>query len=77
MEQLSEYFCEYYTYEFFSTSFQVVKRLFVPASSTAADDANNEAGTKDNKNYFFPRGEINNYNVLIVEQIFMINQLMN
>ena len=65
MEQLSEYFCEYYTYGFFSASFQVVKRLFVLASFTAADDANNEVGTKDNKNYFLPRGEINNYNVLI------------
>ena len=29
------------------------------------NDANNETGIKDNKKYFLPRGEINNYNVLI------------
>ena len=41
------------------------KRLFVLAYFIVADAANNEAGTKDNKKYFLPRGEINNYNVLI------------
>ena len=41
------------------------KRLFVLAYFIVADAANNEAGIKDNKKYFLPRGEINNYNVLI------------
>ena len=31
----------------------------------AAGAANDEAGTKNNRKYFLPRGEINNYNVLI------------
>ena len=30
-----------------------------------ADGGNDEAGIKHNKNYFLPRGEIKNYNVLI------------
>ena len=52
-------------YELLSASFQGVKRLFVLAYFVVADAANNEAGIKDNKKYFLPRGEINNYNVLI------------
>ena len=52
-------------YELLSASFQGVKRLFVLAYFIVADAANNEAGIKDNKKYFLPRGEINNYNVLI------------
>ena len=43
-------------YELFIASFQGVKRLFVLACFVAADYANNEAGIKDNKNYFLPRG---------------------
>ena len=31
----------------------------------AGDNADDEAGIKDNKKYFLPRGEIKNYNVLI------------
>ena len=48
-----------------SASFQGVKRLLVLAYFIAADDANNEAGIKDNKKCFLPRGEIKSYNVLI------------
>ena len=48
-----------------SASFQSVKRLFVLAYVIDVGTANNEAGIKDNKKYFLPRGEINNYNVLI------------
>ena len=53
-------------YELLSASFQGVKRLFVLAYVIAAgDNAGQEAGIKDNKKYFLPRGEIKNYNVLI------------
>ena len=52
-------------YELLSASFQGVKRLFVLAYTIAANAANNKAGIKDNRKYFFPRGEIKNYNVLI------------
>ena len=39
-------------YELLSASFQGVKRLFVLAYFIAANDANNEAGVKNNKKYF-------------------------
>ena len=53
-------------YELLNASFQGVKRLFVLAYVIAAgDNADQEAGIKDNKKYFLPRGEIKNYNVLI------------
>ena len=47
-----------------------VKRLFVLAYTIAAPaaaggNADDTAGLKNNKNYFLPRGEIKNYNVLI------------
>ena len=42
-----------------------VKRLFVLAYIIVTGAANNEAGIKDNKKYFLPRGEIKNHNVLI------------
>ena len=48
-------------YELISASFQGVKRLFVLASTIAANAANNEAGIKDNRKYFLWRGEIENY----------------
>ena len=51
-------------YELLNVSFQGVKRLFVPAYFIA-ENGNNEAGVKDNKKFFPPRGEIENYNVLI------------
>ena len=53
-------------YELLNASFQGVKRLFVLAYYIAiGDNADQEAGIKDNKKYFLPRGEIKNYNVLI------------
>ena len=52
-------------YELLYASFQGVRRLFVLAYVVAAGAANDEAGIKDNKKYFLPRGEIKNYNVLI------------
>ena len=48
-------------YELLSASFQGVKRLFALAYTIAANAANNEAGIKDNKKYFLPRGKIENY----------------
>ena len=48
-----------------SASFQSVRRLFVLAYVVAAGAANNEAGIKNNRMHFLPRGEIKNYNVLI------------
>ena len=50
--------------ELLKASFQGVRRLFVLAYVVAAGAANGEAGIKSNKQYFLPRGEINNYNVL-------------
>ena len=53
-------------YELLNASFQGVRRLFVLlAYVVAAGAANDEAGIKDNKKDFLPRGEIKNYNVLI------------
>ena len=52
-------------YKLLNALFQGVRRLFVLAYVVAAGAANDEAGIKDNKKYFLPRGEINNYNVLI------------
>ena len=49
-------------YELLNASFQGVRRLFVLAYVVATND---EAGIKDNRKYFLPRGEINNDNVLI------------
>ena len=52
-------------YEQLNASFQCMKRLFVLAYVIAAgDNADQEAGIKDNKKYFLPRVEIKNYNVL-------------
>ena len=62
-------------YELFSAWFQSVKRLFVLAYAIAANAANIEAAIKGNKKYFLPRGKVEKYNVLM-EEIFMINQLM-
>ena len=52
-------------YELLNAWFQGVRRLFVFAYVVAAGAENAEAGIKDNKKYFLPRGEIKNYNVLI------------
>ena len=42
-------------YELLGASFQGVKRLFVLAYFIAANDANKEAGIKNNEKYFLPR----------------------
>ena len=47
-----------------NASFQGVKKLYVLAYSIA-ENGNDEAGIKNNKTYFLPRGEIKNYNILI------------
>ena len=75
MEQLSDYSCKSNSerkniYELYIAPFEGVKRLFVLAYFIAANDVNNEVGIKNNKKYFLPRGEINNYNVLIDRRIF-------
>ena len=53
-------------YEVLNASFQGVKRLFVlpyvtAASTAAGGNSDNTAGIKSNKNYFLPRGKIENY----------------
>ena len=52
-------------YDLLNASFQSFRRLFVLAYVVAAGAANDEADLKNNKNYFLPREEIKNYNVLI------------
>ena len=54
----------YVQFDVLNASFQDVKRLFFLAY-VITDDENDEAGIKSNKELFPPRGEINNYNVLI------------
>ena len=51
-------------YELLHALFQVVKRLFVLAYFIA-NSRNDEAGIKDNRKYFLPRGIIEKYNELI------------
>ena len=43
-------------FELLTASFQVGKRLFALAYVISANAANNEAGIKDNKKHFLPRG---------------------
>ena len=62
-------------YELLSASFQGVKILFVLAYDATGND-NDEAGIKNNRNSFLPRGEIENYNVLIDGRKFY-NQPIN
>ena len=57
-------------FELLSALFQSLKRLSVLAYFIAADAANNEAGIKNNRKYFLPRGEIKNYNVFIDRRNF-------
>ena len=52
-------------YELLNASFQGIRRLFLLAYVVTADVANDEAGTKDNKNYLLSRGEIKKFNILI------------
>ena len=70
MEQLSRKACKNNRkrknlYELLNASFQWVKGLIVLAYVVASGAANDETGIKNNKKYFLPRGEINNYNELI------------
>ena len=62
-------------YELRRASFQGVKRLFVIAYFIAAEDANNEAGIKNNRRHFLPTGEIENYNVLIYGRNFWVQSI--
>ena len=63
-------------YELLNASFQGVRRLFVLAYVVAAGAANDEAGIKDNKKYFLPRGEIKNCNVLIDGRYFYYQSII-
>ena len=57
-------------YELLNASFQGVKRLFVLAYFIA-DGGNDEAGIKDNRRYFLPRGENEKNNILINGRNFL------
>ena len=57
-------------YELLGASFQGVKILFVLAHVIDAGAANNEAGMKNNRKYFLPKGKNENYNVLIDRRNF-------
>ena len=50
-------------YELLGTLFQGAERLFVVAYTTAAGVAENEAGIKNIRKYFLPKGEIKNNNI--------------
>ena len=63
MEQLSNEACKdnrkrKNLCELLNPSFQSVRRLFVLAYVIAAGAANDEAGIKNSRKYFLPRGEI-------------------
>ena len=49
---------------------QSIKILFVLAYTIAASVANNEAAIKNCRQYFLPRGEINNYDIFIDRRNF-------
>ena len=58
---------------------QVIRLFLLAYFIAAGNNAGQEAGIKDNKNYFLPKGEIKNYNVLIDGRNFYdqpINDLM-
>ena len=55
-------------------SYQGVKRLFVLAHDNT--DGNNHISVHSFKNYFLPRGKIEDYNIEILKEIFMVSQLM-
>ena len=44
---------------------QVIRLFLLPYFIAAGNNTGQEEGIKDNKNYFLPKGEIKNYNVLI------------
>ena len=58
---------------------QVIRLFLLAYFIAAGNNAGQEGGIKDNKNYFLPKGEIKNYNVLIDGRNFYdqpINDLM-
>ena len=61
-------------YELLSAPFQVVKGLFVLAYDATGGE-NDEAGIKEIRKYFLPRGNIENYNVLIDGRNFYDQQI--
>ena len=63
-------------FKLLSASFQGVKRLFVLAYGIAANAANNEAGAKSNRKYFLQKERLKVITYWLMEEIFMINQLM-
>ena len=62
-------------WELLNASFQGVRRLFFLAYAIAVGAANDEADIKNNKKYFFPKGEIYNYNVLIDGRNFYVEPI--
>ena len=63
-------------YELLSASLQGVRRLFLLAYVIDAGDVNNEASIKNNRKYFLPRGEMENYNALI-DRLLCYDQPIN
>ena len=55
--------------------FQGVKRLFFLVYFVAGPTADEEAGIKDNRKYFLPKGEINNCNVFIDGRHFYVQPI--
>ena len=65
---------EKYIRELLDSSCQGVKRLFVLAYDNTA--GNNQVSVDSYKKYFLPRVKIENYNIELMVETFMINQLM-
>ena len=63
-------------YELLHASFQGVRRLLVLTDVVAAGAVNNEAGIKDNRKHFLPRGKLKIITYWLMEETSMINQLM-
>ena len=63
-----------YITERIDVSYQGVKILFVLAHDTT--DGNNHVSVDSFKKYFLPRGKIEDYNIEILKEIFMVSQLM-
>ena len=63
-------------YELLNASFQGVRRLFVLAFVVAAGGSNDEAGKKTIKSIFFQEERLKIITYWLMEEIFMINQLM-
>ena len=62
------------TWELLDSSYQGVKKLFVLACDNTA--SNNQVSDNSFKKYFLPRVKIENYILKLMEEIFMISQLM-